>query len=316
MPIKTIETFDVKHLQVLDEKGNLDQDLEPSVDPEKLVKLYRFMVYSRMADSRMLKLQRQGRIGTFPTSTGQEASFCSPILAIRENDWFVGSYRELGARLMRGESLTDLLFLFNGYEEGSYNPQAPRTLPISIILASQLPIAVGLAYGSRMKGETDNVALVMFGDGSTSEGDFHEALNFASVLNTPVVFLCQNNQFAISTPRNQQTRSATIAQKALAYNIPGIQVDGNDPLAVYLATRDAVKRARNGEGPTLIEAFTYRMLMHTTADDPTRYRDDNEVKSWEEKDPILRFKSYLESKKLWDEAQDTLLKEELKKTDR
>lgn len=312
MPIATIEQFKISYMQILDEKGIVDTDLEPDISDENLLKLHHDMTLSRMVDSRMLNLQRQGRLGTLPAATGQEASFCAPILAIRDTDWFVGSYRELGARLMRGDPLLNLLHLFNGFEEGSFNPQSPRTLPISIILASQLPHAVGLAYGSRFLGEKDTIALVLFGDGSTSEGDFHEALNFAGVLNAPVIFLCQNNQFAISTPRKIQTKSATIAQKAIAYGIPGIQVDGNDPLAVYKSVKDAVNRARNQEGPTLIEAFTYRMLMHTTADDPSRYRKDAEVEKWKKKDPLTRFNLYLTQKKIWNPDKQAALEQALK----
>lgn len=312
MPLQTIDTFSVQHLSILDEAGNLDEDLEPDLTTEQLVSLYESMMLSRMMDARMLNLQRQGRLGTLPVGTGQEGACCPPILALRETDWFVGSYRELGARLMRGESLMNPLLLFNGYEEGNLNPGNDRTLPISIVLASQLPHAVGLAYGSKLRGEPDTVALVMFGDGSTSEGDFHEALNFAGVLNAPVVFFCQNNQFAISTPKAYQTRSATIAQKAVAYGMPGIRVDGNDALAVYQATKEAVDRARAGEGPTLIEAVTFRMGVHTTADDPSRYRSDDTVKEWEKKDPLVRFRGYLEAKGIWDKDKETDLKARIK----
>lgn len=312
MPLKTIEQFKISYLQILDEKGKVDTSLEPAIGDENLLKLHYDMTFSRMVDSRMLNLQRQGRLGTLPVCTGQEASFCAPIMAIKDTDWFVGSYREIGARLMRGDSLKNLLHLFNGFEEGSFNPENPRTLPVSIILASQMAHAVGLAYGSNLMGEKDTVALVLFGDGATSEGDFHEALNFAAVLNVAVIFLCQNNQLAISTPGKYQTKSATIAQKAIAYGIPGIQVDGNDPLAVYQSVKDAVDRARNQEGPSLIEAFTYRMLMHTTADDPTRYREDAEVEKWKKKDPLIRFNLYLTQKKLWDKKKQIALEEELK----
>ena len=312
MPLNTIESFDIKRLQILDEKGGADPDLEPDLSSDQLIYLYESMMLSRLMDARMLNLQRQGRLGTLPVGTGQEAAFCPPMLAIRETDWFVGSYRELGARLMRGEPLTHPLFLYNGYEEGNVNPENDRTPPISIVLASQLPQAVGLAYGSRLRGEKETVALVMFGDGSTSEGDFHEAMNFAGVLNAPVVFFCQNNQFAISTPGKYQTKSATIAQKALAYGMPGIQVDGNDALAVYQAAKEAVDRARKGEGPSLIEAVTFRMGVHTTADDPSRYRTEDTVKVWEKKDPLIRFRTYLEGKKIWDEEKEDALTADIK----
>lgn len=312
MPLKTIDEFSISYLSILDETGAVDRKLEPDLSREALVGLYLAMSLSRMADARMLNLQRQGRLGTLPVNKGQEAAFCAPIAALKDTDWFIGSYRELGARLMRGDSLVNILHLFNGFEEGNVNPVNDRTLPISIVLGSQLPHAVGLAYGSRYRGEEDTVALVMFGDGASSEGDFHEALNFAGVLNSPVIFFCQNNQFAISTPREIQTRSRTIAQKAIAYGIPGIQVDGNDALAVYRATKDAVDRARAGQGPTLIEAVTYRMLMHTTADDPTRYRQDDEVTAWEAKDPLTRFNIYLVKRGIWDDGKQAAMEAEFK----
>jgi pyruvate dehydrogenase E1 component alpha subunit len=311
MPLKTIEKFSIDYMQILDEKGKVDKNLEPDISNEELLKLYRFMVLSREADSRMLKMQRQGRLGTLPACMGQEASFCAPTLAINDNDWFVGSYRELGGRLMRGEPLVNTMLVYNGWEEGSYNPQSPRTLPVAIVLASQLPYAVGLAYASQQKGE-DSVALAFFGDGASSEGDFHEALNFAAVWKAPVVFVNQNNHYAISTPRHKQTASNTIAQKAISYGIPSIQVDGNDALAVYKATKEAVDRARAGEGPTLIENITYRMLMHTTADDPTKYRDDEEVQAWKDRDPLIRFKKYLTNKKIWNNKKQEALEAEIK----
>ncbi len=312
MPLDIIETFQISHLSILDQNGEVDKDLDPNLSEDKLIRLHEAMTLSRMMDKRLLNLQRQGRLGTLPVCTGQEAAFCAAVLAIRDQDWFVGSYRELGARLMRGDTLRNTLLLYNGHEEGNVNPVNDRTLPISIVLGSQLPHAVGLAYGSRLKGEKDTVALAVFGDGSTSEGDFHEALNFAGVLNAPVVFLCQNNQFAISTPRALQTRSETIAQKAIGYGIHGLQVDGNDPLAVYRATKEAADRARAGDGPTLIEAVTFRMGMHTTADDPTRYRTEDSVEAWKAKDPLIRFKIYLTEKGLWDEEKQTDLETRIK----
>ena len=312
MPLDIVEKFQISRLSILNENGDVDTDLDPGLPDQVLIDLYGAMTLSRMMDNRLLSLQRQGRLGTLPVCVGQEAAFCPPVLAIRDTDWFVGSYREMGARLMRGEPLINSLLFYNGHEEGNVNPTNDRTLPVSIILASQLPHAVGLAYGSKLKGEKDTVALAIFGDGSTSEGDFHEALNFASVLNAPVVFLCQNNQFAISTPLDMQTGSGTIAQKAIAYGMQGIQVDGNDALAVYQAVKEAVDRARAGEGPSLIEAVTFRMAMHTTADDPTRYRSDDLVKKWEKKDPLMRFRIYLERKGLWDDKKQKKLEAGIK----
>jgi 2-oxoisovalerate dehydrogenase E1 component len=247
----------------------------------------------------MLKLQRQGRLGTFPPATGHEAISCGAALAMRESDWFVGAYRELGGRLMRGEPLEQTLLYYNGWEEGNALPREKRTLPTAVILGSQLPHAVGIGYAMRALGEGETAAVCFFGDGATSQGDFHEALNFAGVWRAPVVFLCQNNQWAISVPRRIQTASQTIAQKAIAYGIPGLQVDGNDVLAVHRAVSEALERARRGEGPTLIEALTYRLMMHTTADDPSKYRSEEEVKEHWAREPLIRFRAYLEGRGLW-----------------
>jgi pyruvate dehydrogenase E1 component alpha subunit len=299
MPTREVGSFSVSHLQVLDEEGNVDQQLEPSLSAEELRKLYRHMVLGREADQRMLKLQRQGRIGTFGPSTGHEAVHCAAAFALTEKDWFVGAFREAGARLIRGETLTQALLMYNGYEEGNIHPTAGRVLPVSIIVAAQTLHAVGIAYAMRYRGEKDAAVLTIFGDGATSEGDFHEALNFAAVWKAPVVFLCQNNQWAISVPLRKQTNSKTLAQKAIAYDIPGIQVDGNDALAVYKAVKEALDRAHAGEGPTLIEAVTYRLLMHTTADDPKKYRSPEEEEQWWKRDPIPRFRKYLEKKGIW-----------------
>ena len=312
MPLEEVAQFKISYLQVLDREGEADEKLEPSLQDEELLELYRAMVLAREADGRMLKLQRQGRLGTFAPGTGQEAAICGSTFAMRKNDWFVGTYRELGGRLMRGEPLENALLYHNGYEEGSTLPVDARTLPTQVILGSQVPHAVGLAFASRYQGEEETAAVTFFGEGSTSEGDFHEAANFAAVWNAPVVFFCQNNQWAISMPRDGQTRSKTIAQKAIAYGIEGIQVDGNDVLAVYKATKDALDRARAGNGPTLVEAITYRLLMHTTADDPKKYRDKEEEEKWWERDPIPRFRKYLERKGIWDEKHQAALEAEIK----
>ncbi len=301
MPTKEIETFGVSYLQILDENGSVDASLEPALDDKELIRLYRAMMLAREGDQRMLKLQRQGRIGTFGPCTGQEASVCGPTLAMTDKDWFVGAFRELGGRLMRGDSFTDYLLFHNGFEEGSTLSAESRTLPFSIIVGSQTLHAVGLGYAMKYRGETDSAVVTFFGDGATSEGDFHEAMNFAAVWQAPVVFICQNNQWAISIPRENQTRSETLAQKAIAYGMPGIQVDGNDALATYAATKSALDRAKSGGGPTLIEAVTYRMMMHTTADDPTKYRSDDEVDGWRARDPLTRFKTYIENKGIWND---------------
>ncbi len=313
MPSKKIEDFSITHLEVLDEEGNVDQELEPDLSDEKLWELYGHMAFARKSDERMLNLQRQGRIGTFGPATGQEASACGSVFALSEKDWVVFAFRELGAQLMRGASLTNILLMYNGYEEGNVIPKGGRTLPMSIIVGSQLPHAAGIGYAMKYKGEKDSAVIVYFGDGATSQGDFHEALNFAAVWDAPVIFLCQNNQWAISVPRTKQTRSKTLAQKALAYGIPGVQVDGNDVLAVYRAVSDAKKRAYEGKGPTLIEAETYRLMMHTTADDPTKYRKQEDVDEWWKKEPLTRFRKYLEKKGIWTEEKEKELQDSVKK---
>jgi pyruvate dehydrogenase E1 component alpha subunit len=258
----------------------------------------------------MVRLQRQGRVGTFAPIKGQEAAQVGSIATLRPQDWMVPSFRETAAMIWRGWPIEKLLQFFAGYLEGSQPPAKVNDLPICIPVATQLPHAVGLAYAAQYRGD-DVVVMAYFGDGATSEGDFHEACNFAGVWHVPMVFVCQNNQWAISVPLKKQTHARTIAQKALAYGFPGIQVDGNDVLAVYAATKEAVDRARAGEGPTLIECVTYRLAMHTTADDPTKYRQPEEVAEWERKDPLTRFTAYLKKKRLLDESVEAEVDEEI-----
>jgi pyruvate dehydrogenase E1 component alpha subunit len=278
----------------------VDRELEPPIPPDELKRLYRTFILARRFDERMLRLQRQGRIGTFGPIKGHEAAVLGTVYALRPTDWMVPYYREWPAYMWRGWPLENLVLYYAGCAEGMRVPDGHRDLPLCIPIASQVPHAVGLAYAGRYKGE-DSVAMVYFGDGATSHGDCQEAMNFAGVFQVPLVFVCLNNQWAISLPRVKQTRARTIAQKALAYGFPGIQVDGNDLLAVYVATREAVDRARRGGGPTLVEAVTYRLSMHTTADDPTKYRSEDEVKAWEAKEPLPRFRRYLEEKGLVDD---------------
>lgn len=312
MPTKEIGPFSVSYLQVLDEKGNVDKELEPDLSDEDLVKLYRTMYLSREGDQRMLKLQRQGRVGTFGPSSGQEACVCPPCLAMSEKDWFVSAFREFGGYVARGVPISNIYLFHNGFEEGNTLNPLTRTLPISIVVGAQLLHAVGIGYAMKYRGEKDSAVVAFLGDGATSQGDFHEALNFAAVWNAPVVFICQNNQWAISIPRKNQTRSETLAQKAIAYGMPGYQVDGNDALAVYKVTKEALDRAYAGEGPTFIEAVTYRLMMHTTADDPTKYRSDEEVEEWWRKEPVSRMKLYLENKGIWDEQKQSAMEAEIK----
>jgi pyruvate dehydrogenase E1 component alpha subunit len=313
MPRKRIELNDhIEYLSILDAQGVVDKQLDPGLPNELLLKLYRAMVLGRRFDERLLDLQRQGRIGTFPPISGQEASQLGAVAVLQPEDWMVPAFRESAAEVWRGRSLVSLILAYAGYNEAAADDPPGPTLPVAIPVGSQMLHAVGLGWAARYRGE-DQVALTFFGDGATSEGDFHEAMNFAAVFEAPVIFLCQNNQWAISIPRTQQTRSQTIAQKALAYGMAGIQVDGNDVLAVYAAVAEAAERARNGEGPTLVECETYRMMMHTTADDPKRYRPDEEVESWRRKDPIARFEIYLQRRRLLTKAKIAAIAQEVRK---
>ncbi|MBW1998534.1 MAG: pyruvate dehydrogenase (acetyl-transferring) E1 component subunit alpha [Deltaproteobacteria bacterium] len=314
MPRKPIALpYQVEYLSILNEKGEVDKDLEPGIPGELLVKLFKAMMLGRKFDQRLLNLQRQGRIGTFAPITGQEASQLGAVTPLRSTDWTAPSFRETAADLWRGKSMETVILNLGGYNEVWPEEPLHNDLPVSIPVASQVLHAVGIAWGMKYR-EKDDVAMTFFGDGGTSEGDFHEGMNLAGVYQLPVIFVCQNNQWAISLPRSRQTRSKTLAQKALAYDIPGIQVDGNDILAVYAASSEAVDRARSGGGPTFIECVTYRMMMHTTADDPKRYRTDDEVEAWSVKDPVARFKKYLFQKGLLSEDMVTSMEKEIEES--
>lgn len=285
-------------MQIIDKDGNTDENLDPKLSKEMLRRMYIMMLVTRMFDDKALKLQRQGRVYTYPPCLGQEAAQIGSIAALEEADWMFPSYREHGCYLWRGAEMKWMFAYLMGSELGMKIPEGKNNFLVAIPIATQTLHAVGAAWAAKILGHKV-ASIVYFGDGATSEGDFHEAMNFAGVFKTPTVFFNQNNQWAISVPRKKQTASQTIAQKALAYGFEGVQVDGNDVLAVYRATKEAIDKAHRGEGPTLIEAITYRRSMHTTADDPTKYRDAAEVKSWEEKDPIKRFKIYLERNGYW-----------------
>lgn len=308
MLFKEFNPLEKKQLQIMNEQGEIVRpDLMPDIEPEAVVQLYKMMVMTRIADTKALQFQRQGRMLTYAPNLGQEAAQVGSIAATEHTDWMASAFRELGAWLYRKVPLFNILLYWYGNEEGMKMPEGVKVLPVSVPIASQFQHAVGLAYASKYndKGE---VAIAYVGDGGTSQGDFHEALNFASTMKLPNVFIIQNNQFAISVPRRKQTGAATLAQKAIAYDMPGIQVDGNDVFAVYAASKEAVERARSGEGPSLIEAFTYRMGAHTTADDPTRYREDAEVEEWRAKDPVDRLFKYLVAQGLWDQKLDEAFK--------
>ncbi|MBI5060653.1 pyruvate dehydrogenase (acetyl-transferring) E1 component subunit alpha [candidate division KSB1 bacterium] len=301
------ESFDPlagKKLEIVGPHGEIiNPKWFPQVDDERLIHAYKIMLLARTSDLRAVSLQRQGRLYTLPPNIGQEACAVGSAMAIERTDWLVQAYRELGAQLMHGVPLDRWYLLCAGSEAGNVFPDGMRVLPQSVPIASQCLHAAGIAHAIKYKGGSE-VAIVYFGDGATSEGDFHEAMNWAAVFSCPVIFFCNNNQYAISYPRTSQTKSKTIAQKAIAYGMPGIQVDGNDLFAVYRATSDAVAWARAGNGPVLIEAETYRMGAHTTSDDPTKYRDKTEEEVWKPRDPIARVKQYLQSKKLWNDKQE------------
>lgn len=298
MPRIPVETpSKLEYLSILDEQGHVDRELEPDLPDDLLRKMHEKMLLTRRFDERMLSLQRQGRLGTFAPVQGQEAAQIGAVAALKPSDWLVPSFREPVVHVWRDLPLEGLLLYTAGYNEGGLVPEGQHVLPISVPVGSQMLHAAGLAYGLRLQGKAE-IVLTFFGDGATSEGDFHEAMNFAAVFACPLVFVCQNNQYAISLPRARQTTSRTLAQKAFAYDMPCLQVDGNDVLAVYSAVREAAERARKKRVPTLIECLTYRLSVHTTVDDPSKYRSEEEVQQWKKRDPLPRFQHYLKGKKL------------------
>ncbi|MDX2133061.1 MAG: pyruvate dehydrogenase (acetyl-transferring) E1 component subunit alpha [Planctomycetota bacterium] len=315
MPMRTVYEGKVEYLQILDERGVLDEKLaKDTLRDEDVVELYQYMCRCRAVDETAFKLQRAKRMGTYPQNKGQEAAAIgSGFAAKRGVDWLVPCYRENAALWMHGLPMHYVFMYWMGDERGSQIPQGVNVLPLCVPIGTHMLHATGMAWAFKMRKEP-RVALTYFGDGATSEGDFHEAMNFASTFQVPCVFICQNNQWAISVPREQQMNSATVAQKALAYDMPCIQVDGNDLFAMYKATRDFVERARSGGGPAFIEAVTYRLADHTTADDARRYRDAAEVDAWIAKDPLIRLKKYLTGKGLWNEAKQAELDEMSKQT--
>ncbi len=310
MPRERIYQAVTERLTILDPEGRVDAELMPDLTPEQLVELYRDMVTARAFDDKALKMQRQGRMGTWASTRGQEAIGAGVGLAMAPEDWLVPAFREHGIMLKRGVPGHLLYTYWSGDERGSCFPEGVRCFPVAIPVGSQWPHAVGIGWSLRLRGE-QGAAVGFGGDGSTSQGDFHEALNFAAVFKVPVLFVVQNNHWAISVPVSRQTASASLAQKAHAYGMPGMQVDGNDVLAVYAAATEALARARQGEGPTLLEALTYRMGDHTTADDAGRYRPQEEVQSWLERDPIARLRRLLSAEHGWSEEREAALEAEV-----
>jgi pyruvate dehydrogenase E1 component alpha subunit len=301
-----------KMFQILKPDGTLEPGAKPPLTDQEIVAFYQKMVFIRLADQRCLSLQRQGRFGTYAPIWGQEACQVGSASVLQKGDWVFPAFREIGATLIMGVPLKNFLLYWMGDEMGSRAPEGMNVMPVSIPVGSQTLHAVGAAWAAKLKGDKV-VTIVYFGDGATSEGDFHEAMNFAGVFKTPAIFFCQNNQYAISVPRSIQTASKTLAQKAIAYGFDGIQVDGNDLFAVMRVTGEAVEKARSGEGPTLIEGVTFRFGPHTTADDPTKYRTEKEVDPWKPLDPLVRLRLYLKGKGLWSEEIEQRITEQAQK---
>jgi pyruvate dehydrogenase E1 component alpha subunit len=304
-----------KVIRVLSDDGTLDPRFDPGLTDQEVVEIYRWMATTRQLDERLVALQRQGRIGFHVGSLGEEAAIIGSAFAMRKTDWLFPCYREFGAALMRGLGLQK--FLDNMFGNANDTVQG-RQMPdhytcrevgwcsISSPVGTQITQAVGFSWGAKIDGK-DVASLVYFGDGATSSTDFHSGMNFAGVFKVPVVFFCRNNGWAISVPVERQTATRTFAEKASAYGIPGVRVDGNDLFAVVSVVREAVRRGEQGLGPTLIEAITYRMGGHSTSDDPNRYRATDELKPWVDRDPLERGRQYLERRKLWDDRKEQAL---------
>ena len=300
----------MKIVRYVSEEGHPLQELP--FGEEALLKGYRALKRTRFFDERAEILQRQGKLGVYPPYRGQEAAQVGMALALTDQDWLVPSYRESAAALVHGLPMSSLILYWRAHPAGWRFPEGLNILPFYIPIATQMPQAVGIAHACALRGES-TVAVAFIGDGGTSEGDFHEALNFASVYDAPVIFMVQNNGWAISVPTSSQMRVKHIAERARGYDMPGIVVDGNDLIAVWHTANEAVARARNGDGPTLIEAMTYRIAPHTTSDDPSRYRDEAKAKEWLGRDPVARMRRVLTDLKLWSDDKEEALMAELKK---
>jgi len=285
-------------VKVLSPTGEVNKKLMPKLSNQDIKNLYEAMVLGRAWDQRALQLQREGRMGTIASIRGQEAAQVGVAYAMDKDDWLFPSFREAAAQILRGMPMEMLYQYWGGDERGMKIPEGVNIFTVAVPVSTQIPHAVGFAWASKMRKEK-YATVVFFGDGATSKGDFHEGLNFAGTFKVPIVFVCQNNQWAISVPRSRQTASETIAQKAEAYGFEGILVDGNDVFAVYKVAKYALEKAKAGKGPTLIECYTYRIGDHTTADDASRYRSQKEVDEWVKKDPIDRLRKFMEKKKLW-----------------
>ena len=318
-PKQTLNEIEDKFqmFQILNEEGVIvNEEANPNLSDEELVELMSRMVYTRILDQRSISLNRQGRLGFYAPTAGQEASQLASHYALEKEDWILPGYRDVPQIVWHGLPLWKAFLFSRGHFVGNQMPEGLNVLPPQIIIGAQYVQAAGVALGLKKRG-AKNVAITYTGDGGSSQGDFYEGINFAGAFKAPAIFIVQNNQFAISTPREVQTSAKTIAQKGISAGIPSVLVDGMDPLAVYVATKDARDRAINGEGPSLIETMCYRYGPHTmSGDDPTRYRTSDIDNEWAAKDPIVRFRKYLEGKGLWSEQKETevieLAKEEIK----
>jgi pyruvate dehydrogenase E1 component alpha subunit len=301
------DDISIKTHQVLKPDGSYDEPRLPDLDDEAFRDLYRWMLLQRVFDDRATKLQRRGKLGTYASGRGQEASIVGSGFALADEDWVFPYGREASTLLIHGLSMRDLLLYWRGVEDAS-RMEGANVFGVAISIGSHIPMVTGKAWGIKLDSD-DTIAFANLGDGATSTGAFHEGINFAGILDVPAVFFCQNNQYAISLPFEKQTAADTVAQKAFAYGIDGIRVDGNDVLAVYNAVTEARKRALNGN-PVLVEAVTYRSAAHTTSDDPTRYRDDAEVNTWEKRDPLERYRSFLRSTGLLEDITEEEIRNE------
>ncbi len=303
----TVAQFDITYTQFLNEQGKLAGELPAfASNVEALKELYRVMVLTRTFDKKAIALQRTGKMGTYAPINGQEAISTAIGHAMKPEDVLVPYYRDYAAQIQRGVKMSEILTYWGGDERGSDFACKSQDLPICVPIASQCLHATGVAFAFQYRNEP-RVAVVCIGEGGTSEGDFYEAINVAGTWKLPVVFVVNNNQWAISVPRDKQTGTETIAQKAIAAGFSGLQIDGNDILATRQVIGDAIEKARRGEGPTLIEAMSYRLSDHTTADDATRYQPSAEVEQAKPKEPIARFKEYLVQNNLWSAAEEEQL---------
>lgn len=309
MPEEILATFTVQRLAILSPAGEVDESLMPELSGAEIRRMYELMVLSRTFDERAVALQREGRLGTYPSILGQEASQIGSAFALHPSDRIFPSFREMGVHLTLGHPIHQLFQYWGGDERGLQTPAGLNIFPICVSVGTQIPHGVGAAMATRYRAEPLAVC-VYFGDGATSKGDFHEGLNLAGALHLPIVFICQNNQWAISIPLKEQTAATTLAQKAIAYGFEGVQVDGNDVFAVYRVCQLALEKARSGGGPTFIECLTYRVADHTTSDDAARYRSPGEVAAWQELDPLLRLERFMARRGLWDEAGGRRVKEQ------